>query len=379
MENWSYLFSFGGKSSLCINRNKPIFVRFVILDKGDMSMIKKTRMWMILGIGILLFLAACGEQSQEDVVKKLGENVEDLAGYKANVEMKMNTGQEEQLFNIDVWHKKEAFYRVALSSSKEDKGSQIILKNKDGVFVLTPELKKSFKFQSEWPDNSSQPYLYQSLVEDIANDEEAEFTKDDKNYIFKTKTNYQNSNNLPKQEIYIDKESYTPTLVKILDTDGNAVVEVKFNSFELDPSFNDKDFEIEQNMASATPDDIPTSGDGVLDELEVMTPVNTAGAELTDRVEVDLDNGKRIISTFQGEKSFTLVQEKKNVVETLSSPVEVNGDIVNLGFGAVGALSDNALEWDYNGMNFYLASDQLTREELIEVAQSVQGQGQEVK
>src|SRR5690606_7412281 len=112
-----------------------------------MSMIKKSRLWMIFVFGIVLVLAACGEKSQEDVVKKLGENVEDLTGYKANVEMKMNTGQEEQLFKIDVWHKKEDFYRVSLSSNKDDKGGQIILKNKDGVFVLTPELKKSFKFQ----------------------------------------------------------------------------------------------------------------------------------------------------------------------------------------------------------------------------------------
>ncbi|MBC5636982.1 outer membrane lipoprotein carrier protein LolA [Ornithinibacillus sp. BX22] len=336
-------------------------------------MIKKSRLWMIVVFGIVLVLAACGEQSQEDVVKKLGSNVADLAGYKANVEMKMNTGQEEQLFKIDVWHKKEDFYRVALSNNQQDKGSQIILKNKDGVFVLTPELKKSFKFQSDWPDNSSQPYLYQSLVEDIANDEEAEFTSNENHYIFKTKTNYQSNNNLPYQEIYFDKENYTPALVKVLDTDGNAVVEVKFNSFELNPSFNDKDFEIEENMASATPEDVPTSGDGVIDELEVMVPIQTVGAELAEQVEVDLENGKRIISTFTGEKNFTLVQEKRNVVETLQSPVEVEGDIVNLGFGAIGALSENAVEWDYNGSNFYLASDQLTREELVEVAQSVQG------
>ncbi|WP_047985427.1 LolA family protein [Ornithinibacillus californiensis] len=337
-------------------------------------MIKKSRLWMIFVFGIVLILAACGEKSQEDVVKKLGENVADLSGYKANVEMKMNTGEEEQLFKIDVWHKKEDFYRVALSSNKEDKGGQIILKNKDGVFVLTPELKKSFKFQSEWPDNSSQPYLYQSLVEDITNDEEAEFTTDEKNYIFTTKTNYQSNNNLPYQEIYFDKENYTPVLVKVLDTDGNAVVEVKFNSFELDPTFNDKDFEIEQNMASTTPEDVPTSGDGMTEGLEVMVPLQTVGAELSDQVEVNLENGKRIISTFTGEKNFTLVQEKRNVVETLSSPVAVNGDIVNLGFGVVGALSENAVEWDYNGSNFYLASDQLTREELLQVAQSVQGQ-----
>ncbi|MFS0675055.1 LolA family protein [Ornithinibacillus sp. 179-J 7C1 HS] len=336
-------------------------------------MIKKSRLWMIFVFGIVLLLVACGEKSQEDVVKKLGENITELAGYKANVEMTMNTGQEEQVFKIDVWHKKDDFYRVALSNSEEDKGGQIILKNKDGVFVLTPELKKSFKFQSEWPDNSSQPYLYQSLVEDITNDKESKFTTDDNHFIFTTKTNYQTNSNLPYQEIYFNKADYTPALVKVLDTDGNAVVEVKFNSFELNPSFNDKDFEIEENMASATPEDVPTSGDGVTEELEVMVPIQTVGAELTEQIEVDLKDGKRIISTFTGEKNFTLVQEKRNVVETLSSPEEVNGDIVNLGFGAIGALSENSVEWDYNGSNFYLASDQLTREELLQVAQSVQG------
>ncbi|GGA92690.1 LolA family protein [Ornithinibacillus halotolerans] len=337
-------------------------------------MIKKSRILILFVFGIVLFLAACGEKSQQDVVDKLGENVADLSGYKANVDMKMNTGQEEQLFKIDVWHKQEDFYRVALTSNKDDKGGQIILKNKDGVFVLTPELKKSFKFQSEWPDNSSQPYLYQSLVEDVINDEEAEFTADENNYIFKAKTNYQSNNNYPYQEIHFNKENYAPVLVKILDTDGNAVVEVKFNSFEFNPTFKEKDFEIEQNMASAMPDEVPTSADGAVEELSVMVPLYTAGAELSDRLEVDLEDGKRIISTFTGEKNFTLVQERKNVVETFSSPVEVNGEIVNLGFGAVGALTENAIEWDYNGTNFYLASDQLTRQELIEVAQSVQGQ-----
>jgi outer membrane lipoprotein-sorting protein len=337
-------------------------------------MVRKSRLWMIFVFGILLVLAACGEKSQEDVVKKLGESVNGLTGYKTNVEMKMTTGQEDQVFKIDVWHKKKEFYRVALSSNKEDKGGQIILKNKDGVFVLTPELKKSFKFQSDWPDNSSQPYLYQSLVEDIKNDKEAEFKTDEKHYIFTTKTNYQSNNNLPYQVIYIDKESYTPVMVRVLDTDDKTAVEVKFSNFKLNPSFKDSDFAIDQNMANVSEDDgIPTSGDGMPDELRVMVPVNTVGAELTDRVEVDLKDGKRVISTFTGERNFTLVQEKRDVVETLTSPVEVSGDIVNLGY-AVGVLSDNAVEWDYEGMSFYLASDQLTKEELLEVAQSVQGQ-----
>lgn len=48
---------------------------------------------------------------------------------------------------------------------------QIILRNKDGVYVVTPSLNKSFKFQSEWPYNNSQVYLLQSIVDDIKDDE----------------------------------------------------------------------------------------------------------------------------------------------------------------------------------------------------------------
>src|SRR5699024_3232046 len=98
------------------------------------------------------------------------------------------------------------------ANDEDEKSSQIILKNKDGVFVLTPSLNKSFKFQSEWPDNSSQPYLYQSLINDIIKDSEATFEVTDAHYIFYIKTNYQSNNNLPFQEIYLDKKSYTPVL-----------------------------------------------------------------------------------------------------------------------------------------------------------------------
>ncbi len=45
---------------------------------------------------------------------------------------------------------------------------------------------------------------------------------------------------------------------------------------------------------------------------------------------------------------------------------------MNLGH-SVGVLSDNTIEWTDNGMNFMLASEELTKEELINVAKSVQG------
>lgn len=337
---------------------------------------KKMLGMVVIVFGVMFVLAACGEKSQEDVVEDLESNLESMNGYKAKAEMTMNTGQEDQTYKIDIWHKKKDFYRVELSNDQDEAGSQIILKNEDGVFVLSPELNKSFKFQEEWPENGSQPYLYQSLVNDILKDNEAEFDKNEDHYIFETKTNYQSNNNLPFQEVYFDKGAYTPMLVKVLDKDRNALVEVNFSEFNTDPTFEEDDFTMEKNMTSDSAD-ASVSGEGEAEEAEtesltVLYPQNTVGSELVEEQQVDTENGERIIMTFSGDKDFTLVEEQQDAVPTLSEPEMVEGEIVNLGH-SVGALSDNSIEWTNNGTNFVLASEELTRQELIDVAQSVQG------
>lgn len=333
-------------------------------------MTMKRHLSVLILLVVTILLTACGEKSQEDVLSKLEDTMEKMNGYKAEATMNMNTGQEEQNFNIGIWHKKNDMYRVALKNDQDEKGNQIILKNKDGVFVLTPALDKSFKFQSEWPDNSSQPYLYQSLVKDIKEDKEADFESTESAYIFKTKTNYQSNNNLPYQEIHFDKKTYTPLLVKVKDKDKNTLVEVKFTTFDTEAKFAEDDFSMDKNMATGE-SETTASAEVQDDTLTVLFPSYLAGAELTEKKEVDLEKGKRVILSFSGEKNFTLVEEKSEAITTMSAPKEVSGDIVNLG-NAVGALSENTIEWTYDGVDFILASEELTREELIQVAQSMQ-------
>ena len=101
--------------------------------------------------------AACGAKSQEDVVKALNSKQKDLSGYKVDAKMTLKMGTDSQVYNVEIWHKDPSFYRVNLKNAEKDQ-SQMILRNEEGVFVLTPALK-SFKFQSEWPQNSSQAYL----------------------------------------------------------------------------------------------------------------------------------------------------------------------------------------------------------------------------
>src|SRR5699024_364982 len=234
---------------------------------------------------------------------------------------------------------------------------------------------KSFKFQTDWPDNGSQPYLFQSLVKDIQEDPEAEFEATDKHYTFRTETNYQSNNNLPYQEIQFNKKNFTPEFVKVLDKDKNPLVEVEFSEFDTEPSFKDDDFKIKEDKTSndAEEQEVSKTEEEPQDEpLSIDFPESLAGAELDEKKEMDMENGERDILNYGGEKNFTFIKEKMDVVPTLSSPQTVEGDIVNLGH-SIGALSENTLEWTNGGVDYYLASEELTREELIEVAQSVHG------
>ena len=51
-------------------------------------------------------------------------------------------------------------------------------------------------------------------------------------------------------------------------------------------------------------------------------------------------------------------------------PVFAPGDPVDLGF-AIGAVTDQSISWEKDGMSFFLASSSLSKEEMIEVASSM--------
>ncbi|WP_243292530.1 outer membrane lipoprotein carrier protein LolA [Bacillus sp. FJAT-47783] len=334
------------------------------------------RRGLALSVILLLFigvLAACGGKSQEDITNSLNKKVEDLKGYKADAKMTIQTGEEPQVYEVAIWHKKPDYYRVALKNASKEQ-SQIILRNDDGVFVLTPALNKSFRFQSEWPQNSSQAYLYESLVKDVKQDSEATFQAVEKSYVFETKTNYQNSNMLPYQEITFNKD-LSPKGVKVMDVDKNPLVTVEFSNFEIDPKFDQNAFDMEKNMSNAQVD-IPTLAQPDEEKFAVMYPLEDKlpmGVTLKQEKEVITDNGKRVVLTYSGDdRSFTLIQERSEVAPVTASEF-VSGEPVDLGF-TVGALTENSISWTYDGVDYMLASSELTQDEMVTIAQSVQAQ-----
>lgn len=313
-------------------------------------------------------LSACGTKSQETVTKELEAKIEKMKSYKVEAKMSIKVGEEPQIYMIDIWHRKPEEYKVQLKNEKKDQ-SQIILRNQKGVFVLTPALNKSYRFQNEWPKQTSQAYLYESLVKDIVEDAEAEFQATDKHYVFKTKTRYPNNAILPTQEVKFRKDTLEPVSVSVFDTNQEPLVHVDFERMEFDAKFDDDSFETKKSMTSAQME-VPVLAQN--DERTFQAKYVPDNTNLIDEMKVENDDGIRILLTYGGDHSFTFIQEKFDVLPSGSMhEMKVNGKMVDLGF-TIGVLTDNSLSWFDQGVEYTLISEELNAGELQEIAQSVQ-------
>ncbi|WP_409344215.1 DUF4367 domain-containing protein [Paenibacillus sp. MBLB4367] len=229
-------------------------------------------------ISLAVVLAGCGSKNAGSVVKQLDHVISKLDSYQSTGTMTLNTGQEPQVYQVEVWFQDPHYYRISLTNDKKDI-TQIVLRNDDGVFVLTPHLNKSFRFQSDWPENQGQVYLYQSLVQSIMMDSDRQFTAEDSNYVFDVLANYQNSS-LSRQKIWLDKKNYAPKHVEVFDANANVMVVVDFNQFQFGKTFDKDSFDMQRNMTSWNVKSLPTTaqpGDG-----KAASPAPAPGDKATD-------------------------------------------------------------------------------------------------
>ena len=108
---------------------------------------------------------------------------------------------------------------------------------------MTPDLNKSFKFQSDWPNNGSQSYLLDVLLIDVLNDDNVHVEKGDNKYI-QCRVNYPNNNTLYSEKIYLD-DDYDVKKVEVLDQDGNVKITLDVTSINYKPKFEDDYFDLD--------------------------------------------------------------------------------------------------------------------------------------
>ncbi len=313
----------------------------------------------------LFLLTGCGKYTEKTIVKDINKKLNQLTGYHIEGSMEIYNGDDVYKYSVKSSFENDN-YRVSLTN-KSNNHEQIILRNADGVYVLTPSLNKSFKFQSNWPENSSQVYILKSIQDDINNDKQLKLEEKNGNYIITSKLYKTNNKNLIFEKIYLDK-NLNINKIEVFDDNGNKQIKMIYDSLDMKASFNDKYFSTKENMKISDEELKDEATSSILEE-SIYPMYLPSGTYLSDEEAVSKDDGDRIILTFAGESPFILVEESVKASKEMEI-IPVYGDPTIL-VDTVGALSDNSVNFISNGIEYYIASDSLTTQEIIQVAKSI--------
>ena len=313
---------------------------------------------LLLLLVLSVVLVACGEKSQEDIVSEVNKTWAD-SDYELTATMEVKDGETPRLYDVMVWHTKPEFYRVEIKE-KDSEVSQYIIKNEDGVFLVTPSNQKTYKFQSDWPKKNSQSYLIGALAEDLVADKAAAMEQTEKHYVFEAATRNHDKTGLPSQQITVDKKTLLPSKVSLLDESMSEQIVISFQSINLKAKHKPEEYVVtmsEEQSTEAAP-------------FKVHYPkLAFDNTQLIDEVIISDEGKERAVLSYEGDKSFTLIQYPVKASDKLLS-VSAQGDPEWLGT-TYGLLHENTLSWDQNGVSFLLTSDELSDFEMVKLAASL--------
>lgn len=315
---------------------------------------------ILVVLSTLLILTGCGKKS-EDIIKEFENKVNSLENYHLIGEMQISNNEDKYNYDVDVTYKKGNYYKVSLTN-KENKHIQVILKNEEGVFIVTPSINKSFKFQSEWPSNSSQSYILESILKDITNDADRSVNTVKDKYTIISKVNYPNNSDLKTGEVTLGSD-YLPNKVVVKNSSGNIMISTVITKIDTKTKYDKNYFALSSNIKETK--ETPTSN--ALDS--VLYPMYLpSGTKYNSEEVITKDNSERVILSYTGDKPFILIEES-SVRNDDHETTLVNGEVVQYG-NILGILTSTSLNWSNNGKEYYIIGENLSSNEMLEIASS---------
>ena len=204
------------------------------------------------------------------------------------------------------------------------------------------------------------------MIYDLENDDKRTFKKDDKNYVFTSNVNYPNNRNLTSQKVTFDNDLNLTEAI-VLDSDDVPNMTLKVKDIDFSPNFKNNYFDLEEIMSTINLEEEAVETSAIDDTIYPM--VLPEGTKLTNEEKVSMTDGERVILTFSGDKPFILVEETVSTMDELTV-IPTMGEPAMF-MDSLGVLSDNSINFTSGGINYYLVSDVMNQDELLEVANSI--------
>ncbi|MCD7809738.1 MAG: hypothetical protein LUH02_10360 [Erysipelotrichaceae bacterium] len=324
------------------------------MDKKKIIIIITVVVLLVLGIGFLLL--------RRSSLEKTLEEVQAYTSYELICNMEMLENDELRSYQVTSTYAlidDSDYYKVELYDKSLNQ-SQIIVKNSDGVFVLTPTLNQAFQFKSEWPNNTPKPYIYQSLLDFLSNNE---VTKESDGYQVIGEITYENDSRVTSQEVLFDKQ-LKPISVSVYDGDGVEIIKVEVTSFEANIALSVDDFDEETLLTTTT-----NTYSSVSSSLPLY-PVSLMGSVLETEQISTIDDLTNHILKFTGEKNFTIVESSLSESEDINVTY-INSDVIDL-IDGIAYFEDNQLTYIASGIVCSIYSNDLSNDEMLAVLSSMQ-------
>ena len=278
------------------------------------------------------------DSSLDKVIEKV--KAYDKYALTCNMEMVENDELKSYLVNVSyLKEKKNEYYKVELYDKS---------------------LNQIFKFQSEWPNNSPKPYIYQSLIELL---EKGEVEKIKTGYQVKCEVTYPNDSRVVAQEIIFDK-SLAPKQVTVLDKDEAEIITADFTDFKTDVKLGKDNFNEKKVLEKST-----NEYSNVSSELPLY-PVALMGSTLDSEKVSTIDGTTNHILKFTGDKNFTVIETPVTASEEVAVET-VSGEVIDLVDG-VAFYNDGQLMMMKSGVLCKLYSQDLNKDEMVNVISSMQ-------
>lgn len=319
---------------------------------------------IIAGIGIaVLVIGLLFAIKPKSFDKQFDKKMSNMNSYILSGNMEITKGEDVKTYAVEVGYKKDDkdLFKVTITD-KELNQQQIILRNKSGVYVITPSLNQIFKFEGDWPMNSPKPYLLQSIAS-IVKQKNANIKKESDGYLVSSKVSYPNNKDYDHEEIMFDKDAKVKWL-QIYNKDNSAQLKIVFTKSDYDATIKDEYFKapttIEKNASSSA-----------INEADLpLYPVMVYNSTLTNTSTMDINGSVKHVLEYTGDKNFTVVEMKRTSAEETQTVI-MPGKMIDA-LDVVGFYDGNHMSVIYDNVEFTVFSEDLGPDEMMEVINSMQ-------
>lgn len=311
----------------------------------------------IFGLILLLLvtvLAGCKSNSNIDEVKRVTNYLSGLGSYSLSSKMTINRPEKSVSVNVYVDYLSPSYYKVCFKGDNE----QLIIKNDTGVYVITPSLNKEFRFDSEWPLNSSHAYLLETINKDIKADSEALGSVDNSMITIECKITHKANQKLNKMK-YICDLNYKPLKTIFLNENNEECIIVDFDTFTPNNNIGKDNFNQKKYLGNQ--EEKPS---------EETSLTLTAGYIVEGSLLASTSkNDDTTILCYSGTSKYTIIVSKVEISDEVVAIEKYNNiEILNCGLGF---FNDNTMRFYSSGYEITILSNELSVDDYINIANSI--------